>query len=426
MDLGRRIPGRRRAAISPADIAGAARRQSLRHRRSRSGDLRLSRRRRVVLRPLPPGLSRRQDRAARAQLSLQRHDRHRRRPGHRRARTRADRRDGARHARAHRHPCRADGTRRSRDRGEDDRRHDRRAQLFLDRQRPRHAGVAEQPVVRRLRRALPHRFAVHGDMRGVRPLRHALPEALPRPARGRPGGAGAVAGARRRGRRRDAARRATRRRTAAGAARRRAGRRDHGAAAPHRARRPLRQRSRAPRGRRRARHRRRVPRGARRPRVAAHPARRQGARISGRVHHRARGRRAAALLERARRAHGGGRAPAVLRRDDAGQGRAHSHPRAATVLARPDAGARAVAVPARHRERAGAAPAQTAAGASPRTGNSRCCSGRYLCSVVPAQAGTHGAANCGLWNMDPRFRGDDMPLFAARLRRSPLTSRSPG
>ena len=50
------------------------------------------------------------------------------------------------------------------------------------------AGVAEQPVVRRLRRALPHRRAVDGAMRGARPLRHSLSEALPcrRSRRSRP------------------------------------------------------------------------------------------------------------------------------------------------------------------------------------------------------------------------------------------------
>ena len=35
----------------------------------------------------------------------------------------------------------------------------------------------------------------------------------------------------------------------------------------------------------------------------------------------------------------------------------------------------------------------------------RCCNlGR---DVVPAKAGTHAALNRGLWNMDPRLRGDD-------------------
>ncbi len=55
---GRRIPGCRRAAISPAEIARAARGKSLRHRRSQPGDLWLPRRRRVVLRAVPAGLSR--------------------------------------------------------------------------------------------------------------------------------------------------------------------------------------------------------------------------------------------------------------------------------------------------------------------------------------------------------------------------------
>src|SRR5262245_3668061 len=32
-------------------------------------------------------------------------------------------------------------------------------------------------------------------------------------------------------------------------------------------------------------------------------------------------------------------------------------------------------------------------------------------AVVPAKAGTHRAANRGLWNMDPRLRGDDTAFF---------------
>ena len=85
--------------------------------------------------------------------------------GHCAATERAGRRDRARHARAHRHPCRADGTRRGRVGGEDDRAHDRRAQLLLDRQRPRDVGPQAEPVVRRLRRALPHRRASRRSLR---------------------------------------------------------------------------------------------------------------------------------------------------------------------------------------------------------------------------------------------------------------------
>ena len=50
------------------------------------------------------------DRAACAQLPLDRHHRHGVLAGHCAAAERADRRDRARHARAHRHPCRADGS----------------------------------------------------------------------------------------------------------------------------------------------------------------------------------------------------------------------------------------------------------------------------------------------------------------------------
>ncbi len=77
LDLGRRVPGRRRAAISSAHAAYSTGRQFLRHRRPQSGDLRIPRRRRVLLRPLPAGLSCEQGGQARAQLSFDRDDRHR-------------------------------------------------------------------------------------------------------------------------------------------------------------------------------------------------------------------------------------------------------------------------------------------------------------------------------------------------------------
>src|SRR5262245_25053869 len=40
-------------------------------------------------------------------------------------------------------------------------------------------------------------------------------------------------------------------------------------------------------------------------------------------------------------------------------------------------------------------------------------SGHAHRSVVPAKAGTHRATACGLWNMDPRLRGDDTDIVAA-------------
>src|SRR5204863_8453324 len=61
---------------------------------------------------------------------------------------------------------------------------------------------------------------------------------------------------------------------------------------------------------------------------------------------------AAALLERARRDCDGGRAAPVLRRHDQGQGPAVALLRSAAALARSSADARALAVPARYRERA--------------------------------------------------------------------------
>ncbi len=116
------------------DLAGAGRRQPLCHRRSQPGDLRLSRRRRVLLRAFQARLSGHQDRQPDAQLPLDRHDRHRFVAGD----CRADRRHGARHARAHRRPHRADRARRSRGGGQDDRADDRGRELLRDRQRPRH------------------------------------------------------------------------------------------------------------------------------------------------------------------------------------------------------------------------------------------------------------------------------------------------
>src|SRR5262249_12853198 len=41
----------------------------------------------------------------------------------------------------------------------------------------------------------------------------------------------------------------------------------------------------------------------------------------------------------------------------------------------------------------------------PREGSGR--GGAILKTVVPAQPGTHRAPSHGLWNMGPRFRGDD-------------------
>ena len=82
VDLGRRIPGCRRAAIPAADPAGAARRQPVRDRRPQPGDLRLSWCRCILLRPLSAGLPGGPDRTPCAQLSLDRHHRQRLLTGH--------------------------------------------------------------------------------------------------------------------------------------------------------------------------------------------------------------------------------------------------------------------------------------------------------------------------------------------------------
>jgi hypothetical protein len=39
----------------------------------------------------------------------------------------------------------------------------------------------------------------------------------------------------------------------------------------------------------------------------------------------------------------------------------------------------------------------------------------HATAVVPAKAGTHGALRCGLWNMDPRLRGDDIGGWALAI-----------
>ena len=148
VDLGRRIPGCRRAAIPAADPAGAARRQPVRDRRPQPGDLRLSWRRCILLRPLSAGLPGGPDRTPCAQLSLDRHHRQRLLTGHCTATERAGRRNRARHARAHRHPGRGHGAGRGRVGGEDDRAHDRRPHLFLDRQRTRRTWPASEQIVR--------------------------------------------------------------------------------------------------------------------------------------------------------------------------------------------------------------------------------------------------------------------------------------
>ena len=119
----------------------------------------------------------------------------------------------------------------------------------------------------------------------------------------------------------------------------------------------LRQRSRALRRRRRAHDGIGILGCARRPRVAADLACRQGSRVCRRVHRRARGRPAAAALGRAGRRGDGGRASTVLCRHDPSQGPADPQPRAPAPLARPHAHAGTIAVPARHRKRAGEAPA---------------------------------------------------------------------
>src|SRR5262249_6554531 len=50
----------------------------------------------------------------------------------------------------------------------------------------------------------------------------------------------------------------------------------------------------------------------------------------------------------------------------------------------------------------------------------------HICLVVPAKAGTHGAAHRGLWNMAPRLRGDDpLVLWAPLPARSSHLSSSP-
>ena len=151
------------------------RRRSLRHRRSRPGDLRLPRRRCLVLRALRARLSRAPGRAARAQLPLERHHRHRVLAGHRRAAaTVASRRPCARCRRAS--LIHAAPTERARPSSwcTTIEQHDRRTQFLLDRQRPRRAGgrarTCRSPTSpcstapRRSRRAV----------RGVRALRHSV------------------------------------------------------------------------------------------------------------------------------------------------------------------------------------------------------------------------------------------------------------
>jgi DNA helicase II / ATP-dependent DNA helicase PcrA len=95
--LGRRVPGRRRGAVSVTHHAGAAARQSVRDRRPQPGDLRLPRRGFIVLRPVQARLPARRRQPA-AQLSLDRHDRRGLVADHRRRAGRADRDHRARHA----------------------------------------------------------------------------------------------------------------------------------------------------------------------------------------------------------------------------------------------------------------------------------------------------------------------------------------
>ena len=187
--LHRRVPGRGRAAGAAHPAARAARRQRLRHRRSRPGHLRLPRRRPAVLRRLHRTLPRRPGDEAQPQLPLQLQHRHPLIAGHRRGGL-----GGAVHPRARRRPQPRHPPRGHERKG---RGGVRRAiagrdpwgpQLLLHRQRARGRGPGPRPVLFGLRRALPHRSPGHGTGRGAPALRHALPAALPRSPAGTSGG----------------------------------------------------------------------------------------------------------------------------------------------------------------------------------------------------------------------------------------------
>ena len=160
---------------------------------------------------------------------------------------------------------------------------------------------SDQLVLRRFRRAVPHRRAGRGAVRGARPLRHAVQEELARALAEEPA-VRALLQELGDGRSDASCRDRAARRAANGLAATRRSGRDHrdGAAAPD-------DRSQISCGSDRARFLDAVALAtdadffdpARRPRVAAHPACRQGARVPGGVHRRAGGRHPAAALGRA-------------------------------------------------------------------------------------------------------------------------------
>ncbi|AUX22689.1 uncharacterized protein SOCEGT47_031950 [Sorangium cellulosum] len=349
---------------------------SLLHRRPGSGHLRLSRRGRGLLLPLPARFPGRARGAPEAELPLRAPHRGGGAPGHRaladarRARARADR--GGRGA--HRRARGAHGARRGRARGPHDRADDRRLHVLLDGQRPGlGAARGRRSRLLGLRGALPDRGAGRAAPGGALPLGHAVPAALRAPRRGarglrgaRAGAGGHAAGAARRaaqGGRGAAPRGGGAARSGRGAARGgrgrggrrrrgaapRRGRRGRGAHAPPAARGALRRGPRSLPDRSLAvlRGRRVGPAG--RPHLAAHAARGQGPRVPRGLPGGVRGRPAPAPLPRPGRTGRRRGAPALLCRHDAGARAAVPHPRPHARATRQGRGGRGLAVRARDR-----------------------------------------------------------------------------